>query len=159
MDLTYIYILSTYPRYWVRGWSLLPFIQMLWESGKSCKKQIAVTLTRKMPSQQVTFANMQSHVGVRQLCRLLTRRRMQWKLATRLFTGILRDGSLTAAFECHGKGKVMYLHHQHTKTEARYVMACHFGLSFIIFNRAEIVCWVCETSSHLVLSKIVVFNH
>lgn len=29
------------------------------------------------------------------------------------------DGSITAAFQCAGKGQVTYSHHQHTKTEAR----------------------------------------
>jgi hypothetical protein len=29
--------------------------------------------------------------------------------------------SITAAFERVGKGKVTYAHHQHTKTEARYI--------------------------------------
>jgi len=31
------------------------------------------------------------------------------------------DGSITAAFECVGKGKVTYSHRQHTKAESRYV--------------------------------------
>ena len=32
----------------------------------------------------------------------------------------LKDGSLTAAFERTGKGKVSYSHRQHTKAETRY---------------------------------------
>ena len=35
--------------------------------------------------------------------------------------GILANGSITAAFERKGKGKVTYSHRQHTKTEAKYV--------------------------------------
>jgi uncharacterized protein YbaA (DUF1428 family) len=37
------------------------------------------------------------------------------------------DGSITAMFECvkgKGKGKVMYSHRQHTKTEAQYALIC-----------------------------------
>jgi hypothetical protein len=34
--------------------------------------------------------------------------------------GPLNPQSITAAFESKGKGKVMYSHKQHTKTEARY---------------------------------------
>ncbi|KAF8132937.1 hypothetical protein EV363DRAFT_1295730 [Boletus edulis] len=42
---------------------------------------------------------------------------------------ILHDGSITAAFERKGKGKISYSHHQHTCVE----------------TRAEIVRWVCES--------------
>ena len=42
----------------------------------------------------------------------------------KIVTGILCDGSITAAFEQHSKGKVTYSHRQHTKTKARYAMAC-----------------------------------
>ena len=33
------------------------------------------------------------------------------------------NGSITAAFQWVGKGKVVYSHRQHTKTEARYVVS------------------------------------
>ncbi|KAG2097504.1 uncharacterized protein F5147DRAFT_747453 [Suillus discolor] len=42
---------------------------------------------------------------------------------------ILQNGSITASFECKGKGKIMYSHRQHTRAE----------------TRAEIVCWVSES--------------
>ena len=32
------------------------------------------------------------------------------------------DGSITAAFERIGKGKVTYSHHQHDKTQTRFVV-------------------------------------
>ena len=32
-----------------------------------------------------------------------------------------RDGSITAAFERKGKGKLTYLHRQHMKVEARFI--------------------------------------
>jgi hypothetical protein len=35
--------------------------------------------------------------------------------------GYLDPQSITAAFDRKGKGKVMYSHRQHTKTESRYV--------------------------------------
>lgn len=33
---------------------------------------------------------------------------------------VLRDGSITAAFERKGKGKITYSHRQHTRAETRY---------------------------------------
>ena len=44
--------------------------------------------------------------------------------------GLLTTGSITAAFEKSGKGKVTFSHRQHTKMEAK----------------AEIVCWVSENT-------------
>jgi hypothetical protein len=32
---------------------------------------------------------------------------------------ILKNGSITASFECKGKGKITYSHRQHTKTETK----------------------------------------
>ena len=40
---------------------------------------------------------------------------------TKIVRGILHNGSITAAFERKDKGKVLYSHRQHTKTETRYV--------------------------------------
>ena len=39
---------------------------------------------------------------------------------TKIVGGILRNGSITASFECKGKGKVVYSHCQHTRAETRY---------------------------------------
>jgi hypothetical protein len=55
-------------------------------------------------------------------------------------------GSITAAFEKSGKGKVTFSHRQHTKTEAKYVhghIDLHKKLK-LCCNRAEIVRWVSE---------------
>jgi len=60
--------------------------------------------------------------------------------------GLLMTGSITAAFEKSGKGKVTFLHRQHTKTEAKYVqdhIDLHINLK-LCSNRAEIVRWVSE---------------
>jgi hypothetical protein len=43
---------------------------------------------------------------------------------TKVIGGILRTGSITAAFERKGKGKVTYSHKQHTKTEMKYEFCC-----------------------------------
>jgi len=40
---------------------------------------------------------------------------------TKVVGGILLTGSITAAFERKGKGKVTYSHKQHTKTETKYI--------------------------------------
>jgi hypothetical protein len=40
----------------------------------------------------------------------------------------VKNGSITATFERTGKGKVTYMHRQHTKTEAKYV---YLPLQFI----------------------------
>ena len=38
------------------------------------------------------------------------------------------NGSITSAFQRVGEGKVLYSHHQHTKTEARYVLEIYSRL-------------------------------
>jgi hypothetical protein len=56
------------------------------------------------------------------------------------------SGSITAAFERKGKGKVTFLHCQHTKTETKSVTlpSQALVLYLIIICRAEIVRWVAE---------------
>jgi len=57
------------------------------------------------------------------------------------------NGSITAAFERVGKGKVTYSTRQHTKPEARYILFlfCHCKTSDTIeCCRAEFVRWVTE---------------
>jgi dihydroorotase len=59
---------------------------------------------------------------------------------------LLMMSSITATFEKSGKGKVTFLHRQHTKTEAKYVQG-HINLYIklkLCSNRAEIVHWVSE---------------
>ena len=54
-------------------------------------------------------------------------------------------GSITAAFEKKGRGKLTYSHRQHTKTETKCV--CHplqRSVAFLTTCRAAIVCWVCK---------------
>jgi len=41
----------------------------------------------------------------------------------KIIGSILRTGSITQAFERQGKGKVTYLHRQHTRIETKYVFA------------------------------------
>jgi len=56
------------------------------------------------------------------------------------------SGSITAAFERKGKGKVTFSHHQHTKTETKSVtLPCQESVPYlIILFRAEIVHWVAK---------------
>ena len=56
------------------------------------------------------------------------------------------SGSITAAFERKGKGKVTFSHRQHTKTETKSVTlpSQALVLYLIIICRAEIVRWVAE---------------
>jgi hypothetical protein len=42
------------------------------------------------------------------------------EVRSKIVGSILRDGSITAAFERKGKGKVTYSHCQHTRAETRY---------------------------------------
>lgn len=58
----------------------------------------------------------------------------------------LKDGSITAAFEHIGKGKVTYSHRQYTYAETRYEGA-YFVCPINLFPlyRAEIIRWVAES--------------
>ncbi|KAG2098243.1 uncharacterized protein F5147DRAFT_747387 [Suillus discolor] len=51
------------------------------------------------------------------------------EVRTKIIAGILRNGSITSSFEHKGKGKVTYLHRQHTHTK----------------TKAELVHWVAES--------------
>ena len=59
--------------------------------------------------------------------------------------GYLDPSSIKAAFERRGKGKVSYLHRQHTRTETRYVTMRNVFKATLTICRAEIVRWVCES--------------
>jgi hypothetical protein len=69
--------------------------------------------------------------------------------------GISPSGSIMAAFEWKGKGKVSYSHRQHTRMETRYFF--NSPCLKIVFNktsnRAEIVRWVAESSWPLNIVK------
>ena len=69
--------------------------------------------------------------------------------------GVSPSGSITAAFESKGKGKVSYSHHQHTCMETRYFFNSPWRRTVLnkTSNRAEIVCWVAESSWPLNIVK------
>lgn len=69
--------------------------------------------------------------------------------------GVSPSGSITAAFERKGKGKVSYSHRQHTRTETRYFFNSPWTRTVLndTFNRAEIVRWVAESSRPLNIVK------
>ena len=57
-------------------------------------------------------------------------------------------GTITAAFEQKGKGKVSYRHRQHTKKETKSVNGLHLlEVHLTVIPRAEIVRWVLECPS------------
>lgn len=68
--------------------------------------------------------------------------------AARATLGDLKDGSITAAFQRTGKGKVLYSHRQHTRTQTRYKTSASFLLfssCWTSLDSAEIVRWVAES--------------
>jgi hypothetical protein len=54
------------------------------------------------------------------------------------------NGSIMAAFQQVGKGKVVYSHHKHTKTEAWYTSS--WQISEKGLGSAEFVHWVTENN-------------
>jgi len=69
--------------------------------------------------------------------------------------GVSPSGSIMAAFEHKGKGKVSYSHCQHTRTETRYFLNS-LWMRIVLnetLNRAEIVHWVAESSWPLNIVK------
>jgi len=69
--------------------------------------------------------------------------------------GVSPSGSIMAAFEHKGKGKVSYSHRQHTETETRYFLNSPWMRIVLnkTSNRAEIVHWVAESSRPLNIIK------
>ncbi|KAG2747584.1 hypothetical protein P692DRAFT_201716450, partial [Suillus brevipes Sb2] len=75
--------------------------------------------------------NMRKHVKAcwgEEILQMADQARNAKEVHGKIVKNFLRNGSITTAFECKGKGKVTYSHHQHTRTE----------------TRAEIVRWVCK---------------
>jgi len=73
-------------------------------------------------------------------------------------TKVLRDyrlnGSITAAFERKGKGKVTYSHQTHTRTKTRYhPCLTHVAKLIVEIFRAEIVRWVSESNRPFAIMK------
>ncbi|KAF8548494.1 hypothetical protein OG21DRAFT_1479172 [Imleria badia] len=84
-------------------------------SAKGCKATIQRCLNTKNAR---STGNLRKHV----------KKCWEEDVRTHVMGGILRNGSITAAFEQKGKGKVTYSNQQHTWAE----------------TRDEIVCWVAE---------------
>jgi len=57
-----------------------------------------------------------------------------------------KDGSIAAAFQIKGKGKVTYSHRQHTQTETKWVWSPSIDACSWESHRAEIICWVSENA-------------
>jgi len=62
----------------------------------------------------------------------------------KIVKGIQLDGSITALFERKDKDKVTFSHHQHTRTQTKYVGKL-LPFMLLIVYRAEIVRWVSES--------------
>jgi hypothetical protein len=56
-----------------------------------------------------------------------------------------KDRPIMVIFKRVGKGKVLYSHRQHTKTEAKYVPSLTYIYIWPQNNRAEIIRWVTES--------------
>jgi hypothetical protein len=93
-------------------------------TGKSCTKTIRRYLDKKDAK---STGNLRKHAKScwgEAAVQAVDQAKNATEARDKIVTGILRDGSITAAFERHQKGKVTYSHRQHTKTEARYETAC-----------------------------------
>ncbi|KIK34542.1 hypothetical protein CY34DRAFT_26828 [Suillus luteus UH-Slu-Lm8-n1] len=86
--------------------------------GKGCKIRIR--------------RNMRKHVGTcwgDEVLQTAYEAKNAEDVRTKIVASILCNGSITASFECKGKGMVTYSHRQRTHTE----------------TKAELVCWVAES--------------
>jgi hypothetical protein len=85
--------------------------------GDPAKRQYAGTLIKRMCHQQEICKNMQKHAktcwGV-DVVKAAMHTENAWKVLSKH-----KDGSIAAAFQVKGKGKVTYSHRQHTCTETR----------------------------------------
>lgn len=100
-------------------------------------------LIREMLDQQAIFTNMQFSAGEPAVTAMTSLPNI--KEACKSVIGIKNTGSITAAFEKKGRGKLTYSHRQYTKTETKCI--CHplqKSVAFLTTCRAAIVCWVCE---------------
>ncbi|KAG2053515.1 hypothetical protein BDR06DRAFT_982799 [Suillus hirtellus] len=97
--------------------------------AKVCKVQICQFLNKKDAR---STGNMQKHVKScwgDEVLQAYDDANNAEEVQTKIITSILHSRSITASFECKGKGKVTYLHRQHTCTK----------------TKAELVCWVAES--------------
>jgi len=96
-------------------------------AGRGCKKMICCYLDKKVAK---STSNLHKHAKScwgEPAMWAVDQAKSATEAHEKIVAGILWDGSITTAFEQHGKGKVTFSHCQHTKTEARYVMACCTG--------------------------------
>ncbi len=56
------------------------------------------------------------------------------------------DGSITAVFQCIGKGGVTYSHCQHTRAKAQYIPLLIMKTDIWYFISVEFVHWVCKSN-------------
>jgi hypothetical protein len=91
--------------------------------GKGCKHTVRRYLTRedgRKAADAGSTSNMIKHVRTCWGEAALSAASKAGENASKVVKGILKNGSITAAFEVKGRGKVTYSHIQHTKTETRY---------------------------------------
>jgi hypothetical protein len=62
-------------------------------------------------------------------------------------------GSITAAFERRGKGKITYSHRQHSKMETKYVPALAVNSKSHVFTGQRLFVGYLRVFSHLLLLK------
>ncbi|KAG1830668.1 hypothetical protein DFJ58DRAFT_719620 [Suillus subalutaceus] len=103
-------------------------------AATSCKKGVRRYLDKK--DAKLT-SNMQKHAKIcwgEETVKLADETKNAQEART-IISGA-KDGSITASFERTGKGKVTYLHRQHTRTETKYI-----------------VCWVAESLRPFTIAK------
>ena len=66
---------------------------------------------------------------------------------------IKRTGSITAAFERKGKGKITYSHRQHTKMETKYVPTRAVNSKSHVFTGQRLFIGYMGAFGHLLLLK------
>ncbi|KAG1819090.1 uncharacterized protein BJ212DRAFT_1298359 [Suillus subaureus] len=93
--------------------------------GKGCKVWIRCFLDKK---DACLMGNMQKHVRTcwgDEVLQTAYEAKNAEEVQTKIVASILHNGSITASFECKGKGKVTYSHRQHTHTEMKWVLKFH----------------------------------
>jgi hypothetical protein len=93
-------------------------------AGKSCTKIIPRYLDKKDAKSTSNLCKHAKSCWGEAAVQAVDQAKNVTEARDKIVTGILCDRSITASFEQHHKGKVTYLHCQHTKTEARYATAC-----------------------------------
>ena len=118
MDIMHLFLFWSSADCWICWWEEVSHFKCL---AKGCKHKVHRYLGGKDAQ---STGNMRRHAKTcwgDEAVRTADDARDVLEARTKVVRGILCNGSITAAFERKDKGKVLYSHRQHTKTETRYV--------------------------------------